>query len=266
LQADPIQISVDTQPLPTSGSSETSRIAVVIPAFNEAGRVGRVIDAVPRDLVTDIIVVDDHSTDTTAKESINNGATHVTSCGAHGVGAAIKAGYAEGIRQGADVLLVLAADGQHDPREIPKIVQPVLDGEADYVVGDRLSARPLGCDMSPLRFAGNRILTMATRLITGIDVRDSQCGYTAVTRTALSIMDLERITDSWGVPNDFLVECACCGLRVKYVEIKARAGLRHSYIKIHSYLPRLTFILARGALRMLRAEHRTRMARQDQTD
>jgi glycosyltransferase involved in cell wall biosynthesis len=266
LQAKSIQISVDLHPWPASGGFERPRIAVVIPAFNEAGRVGRVIDAVPRDLVTEIIVVDDHSTDATANESLKNGATHVTSCRPHGVGAAIKAGYAEGIRQGADILLVVAADGQHDPREIGKVFQPILDGEADYVVGDRLSARPLGNGMSPLRFVGNRILTIATRLITGIDVKDSQCGYTAITRAALNNMDLERITNSWGVPNDFLVECACRGLRVKYVQIEAKAGLRHSYIRLHSYLPRMTFILARGAVRILRAGGRPRATKLDRSD
>ena len=68
-------------------------VAVVIPAFNEEGRVGRVVEAIPREIVDDIIVVDDHSTDATAEESVRNGATHVASCASRGVGAAIKTGY-----------------------------------------------------------------------------------------------------------------------------------------------------------------------------
>jgi glycosyltransferase involved in cell wall biosynthesis len=228
-------------------------VAAVIPAFNESGRVGRVIDAIPRDLVGDIVVVDDHSTDNTFLESVNNGATYVTTSRSHGVGAAIKTGYREALTRGADVLLVLAGDDQHDPHEIPRVLDPVLNGEADYVVGDRLSAYERGNGMSPLRFVGNRMLTMATRVVTGIDVRDSQCGYTAITRKALGKFDLERVTDSWGVPNDFLIECACRGLRVRYVEIKAQPGFRRSYIRLYSYVPRMTFILLRGALRIARA-------------
>jgi glycosyltransferase involved in cell wall biosynthesis len=234
-------------------SHQGPKVAAVIPAFNESGRVGKVIDAISRDLVNDIVVVDDHSTDDTAAESINNGATYVTVSRSRGVGAAIKTGYHVALMRGADVLLVLAGDNQHDPQEIPKILQPVLHGEADYVVGDRLSTCVRGNGMSPLRFAGNRLLTMATRVITGIDVKDSQCGYTAISREALNRLDLERITDSWGVPNDILIECARRGLRVKYVQVKARAGIRRSYIRLYSYVPRMTFILLRGALRIARA-------------
>lgn len=206
------------------------------------------IDAIPRDLVNDVVVVDDHSTDGTAKESISNGATHVTACLSRGVGAAIKTGYREALLRGADVLLVLAGDDQHDPHEIPKLLQPILDGEADYVVGDRLTAYSPGNGMSPFRYAGNVMLTQATRFITGIDVKDSQCGYTAIAREALRKLNFERITDSWGVPNDFLIECACHNLRVKYVQIKARTGFRRSYIRLYSYVPKMAHILLRGAI------------------
>ncbi len=112
---------------------------MVIPAYNEGGRVGQVVEAIPKEIASEIIVVDDHSTDATAEESIKNGATHVVSCASRGVGAAIKTGYWEALKRGADVLVVVAGDGQHDPREIPKILKPVITGSADYVVGDRLS-------------------------------------------------------------------------------------------------------------------------------
>jgi hypothetical protein len=92
------------------------------------------------------------------------------------------------------------------------------------------------------------MLTQATRFITGIDVKDSQCGYTAIAREALRKLNFERITDSWGVPNDFLIECACHNLRVKYVQIKARTGFRRSYIRLYSYVPKMAHILLRGAI------------------
>jgi glycosyltransferase involved in cell wall biosynthesis len=231
-----------------------SRVFVIIPAFNEAGRVGNVIEAIPPHLVDEIIVVDDHSTDTTVNESARSGATRIIPCQSHGVGAAIKAGYNDGLRTGGEILVVLAGDAQHDPREMNKLVRPIIEGTADYVVGDRLSNCTIGNGMSPLRFVGNRLLTIITRLITGINVKDSQCGYTAITSSALRKMALERVTDAWGVPNDLLIECVCCGLRVKYVQVSARAGLRHSYIKLRSYLPRMAFILARGTVRVLRAK------------
>ena len=233
--------------------SNEPKVAVVIPAFNEGGRVGNVVEAIPREIVYDIIVVDDHSTDATAEESIKNGATHVVSCAFRGVGAAIKTGYREALKRGADVLVVVAGDGQHDPHEIPRILEPVLNGNADYVVGDRLNSSMHETDMSTFRFVGNRILSLLTQVLTGLEVRDSQCGFTAITRDALEKLDLQWVTNSWGVPNDILFECAVQRLKVKYVNVKAYRGERRSYIRIYSYIPRMIFVLLRGRMRLVRS-------------
>jgi glycosyltransferase involved in cell wall biosynthesis len=240
--------------IPTgSQSHSTKRIAVVVPAFNEAGHVGRVVQSIPRTIAHDIIVVNDHSTDTTAEESCLNGATYVASCQCHGVGAAIKSGYAQALRRGADIVVVVAGDGQHEPDEIVSLVNPILEGVADYVVGDRLTNCEIGIGIRPFRYVGNRLLSQLTRLIVGFDVKDSQCGFTAAARDTLEKFDLNWVSDSWGVPNDFLFECARLGLKVKYVEVSAMLGYRHSYIRTRTYVPRMIFILARGALRVLKA-------------
>jgi glycosyltransferase involved in cell wall biosynthesis len=246
----------------TGGSSHSSRrIAVVVPAFNEAGHVGRVVQSIPRDIADDVIVVNDHSTDRTAEESCQNGATYVASCRCHGVGAAIKSGYAEALKRGADVVVVVAGDGQHEPHEIASLVNPILEGAADYVVGDRLANCEIGMGIRPFRYVGNRLLSELTHWIVGFDVRDSQCGFTAAARDTLEKFDLDWVSDSWGVPNDFLFECARLGLRVKYVRVSAMLGYRHSYIRTRSYVPRMIFILARGALRVLKARRTSNIAK-----
>jgi glycosyltransferase involved in cell wall biosynthesis len=236
---------------------DEQRVAVVIPAFNEGGRVGRVVEAIPREIVDDIIVVDDHSTDATAEESIRNGATHVVSCVSRGVGAAIKTGYWEALKRGADVMVVVAGDGQHDPREIPRILEPALNGNADYVVGDRLNSSLHETDMTAFRYVGNRMLSLLTSMLTELEVKDSQCGFTAITREALEKLDLQWVTNAWGVPNDFLFECAVQRLRVKYVNVKAYRGERRSYIRIPSYIPRMVFVLLRGRVRLVRSRKRS---------
>jgi glycosyltransferase involved in cell wall biosynthesis len=230
---------------------------VVIPAFNEEGRVGRVVEAIPREIVDDIIVVDDHSTDATSEESIRNGATHVVSCASRGVGAAIKTGYREALKRGASILVVVAGDGQHDPREIPRILEPALNGNADYVVGDRLNSSLHETDMTIFRYVGNRMLSLLTQTLTELEAKDSQCGFTAITREALEKLDLQWVTNTWGVPNDFLFECAAQRLRVKYVNIKAHRGERRSYIRIHSFIPRMVFVLLRGRMRLVRSRKRS---------
>jgi glycosyltransferase involved in cell wall biosynthesis len=249
---------VSMRSAPDIPHNETFRIAVVIPAFNEAGHVGQVVQSIPRDLIDDVIVIDDHSTDETAKESKRNGATHVASCRSHGVGAAIKTGYAEALNRGADVVVIVAGDGQHDPSEIATLVKPILGGTADYVVGDRITDREAGKGMPAFRYFGNRLLSLLTHWIVRFDIKDSQCGFTAATRKALQKFDMNWVSDSWGVPNDFLFECARLGLRVKYTKVSALLGYRHSYIRPDSYVPRMVFILARGALRMLRARTPTK--------
>jgi glycosyltransferase involved in cell wall biosynthesis len=238
-----------------------SRIAVVVPAFNEAGHVGRVVQSIPRDIADDVIVINDHSTDETAQESSQNGATHVASCCSHGVGAAIKSGYVKALKRGAQVVVVVAGDGQHEPNEIASLVNPILEGTADYVVGDRLTNCHIGRGIHPFRYVGNRLLSQLTQQIVGFEVRDSQCGFTAATRDTLEKFDLNWVSDSWGVPNDFLFECARLGLRVKYVKVSALLGYRHSYIRTRSYVPRMVFILVRGALRVFRSRRTANNAR-----
>ena len=152
---------------------------------------------------------------------------------------------------------MVAGDGQHDPRDIPRIIEPALNGNADYVVGNRLNSSLHETDMTTFRYVGNRMLSLLTQALTGLEVRDSQCGFTAITREALEKLDLQWVTNKWGVPNDLLFECAAKRLRVKYVNIKAHRGERRSYIRIYSYIPRMVFVLVRGRMRLVRSRNRS---------
>jgi glycosyltransferase involved in cell wall biosynthesis len=230
-------------------SEDHPRIAVVIPAYNEESRVGKVIENTPKNIVQDIIVIDDLSTDNTIGESLTAGATVLRHALNRGVGAAIKTGYREALRRNADIALVVAGDGQHDPTEIPNLVEPILKGEADYVVGERFSGQPLENGMPRHRYVGNRFLSFLTSVITDFDVKDAQCGYTAISRYALKRINLEFLSDKWGFPNDMLVECSVKGLKVKFVPIKTIYGTRKSYINLSKYILRVATLLFRGVQR-----------------
>jgi len=226
-----------------------STVAVVIPTFNEEATIRDVIEAIPKNTVSDVIVVDDASDDATSRIAKEAGAIVVRHGRNLGVGAAIKTGYSKALTLGSDIVLVVAGDGQHDPQEIPSLIQPILDSEADYVVGDRLGGNPLSAGMPRHRYYVNRLLSYLTSRITRLDVKDSQCGYAAMSRAGLRRINFGFLSDRWGFPNDMLLECAMRGLQVKYVPIKAIYGGRKSHIKLGGFGLRILAILARGVLR-----------------
>ncbi len=115
------------------------RIAVVIPAFNEAQAIGAAVATVP-DFVDDVIVIDDASSDDTSAraEAVGDGRAEVIRHDENrGVGAAIVTGYRRALARGADVAVVMAGDGQMDPADLPTLLAPIAAGTADYVKGNR---------------------------------------------------------------------------------------------------------------------------------
>jgi hypothetical protein len=130
-------------------------VAVVIPAYNEAENILPVLHSVPSEvcgLATSIIVVVDGGDDDTAAVAQGAGVTVVRHFINRGGGAALRCGYERALKDGADIIVTLDADGQHDPREMERLVRPILDGQADFVNGSRVLGeyekegfvRPLG--------------------------------------------------------------------------------------------------------------------------
>lgn len=135
-------------------TSPTPLVAVVIPALNEAGKIGRVLDALPNDGRFEAIVVDDGSTDRTGDEAREHGAAviirHETRSGK---GVALRDGWREGRARGRPYLAIVDADGQHDPAELAPALDHLLESDADYLQGSRWirGARTIG-DPGPRGF------------------------------------------------------------------------------------------------------------------
>src|SRR3954453_5351700 len=117
--------------------STFGRTLCVLPAFNEEGKIGRLVRRFGPDAVGEILVVDDGSTDATGKEAEAAGATVIRQPQNMGVGAAIRSGIDYARDNGYEVVVVMGADDQDDPAEIPLVAEPVLAGEADFVQGSR---------------------------------------------------------------------------------------------------------------------------------
>lgn len=128
------------------------------------------------------LVVDDGSTDATVARAVAAGAD-VVALGEHvGLGAAVRRGLQEGVRRGAAAVAFCDADGEYAPEELARLVGPVLDGTADYVVGSRFAGLPRR--MAPHRWLGNRLLTVALSRLVGQRLSDGQSGYRALSATA----------------------------------------------------------------------------------
>jgi glycosyltransferase involved in cell wall biosynthesis len=221
------------------------RIAVVIPAFNEADKIAGAIRSVPG-FVDHVIVVDDGSRDDTAavaRGASRRGAGREAEVIVHaqnrGVGAAIGTGYARALALGADATAVMAGDGQMDPADLPRLLMPIVDGAADYAKGNRF-ASPGGWQQMPaVRLAGSVALSWLTRAASGYwRLFDSQCGYTAASRAALVAIGPERMFARYGYPNDLLARLGAAGARVVDVPVRAvygpawRSGLRPSRVAL----------------------------------
>ncbi len=236
-------------------------VAVVMPAFNEADKIAAAIAAIP-DLADHILVVDDGSHDDTARvagralERLRRSArfevlVHPRN---RGVGAAIATGYARALELGAHIVAVMAGDGQMDPADLPRLLDPIVDGGADYAKGNRLAWPGGWREMPPVRLGGSLVLSWLTRVATGYrDVFDSQCGYTAVSRAALLALDPARMYPRYGYPNDVLARLAALRARVVDVPVRPLYGgaWRSGLQPVRVVLP-VAAILARALVDRLR--------------
>lgn len=163
------------------------RILTVIPAYRESTRIAGVIaDAAKHS--AQVIVVDDASDDGTATVSQKAGALVVRHPENSGPGAATMTGIEAARALGADIVVTLDADGQHDPADIPRMLKPVLEGRADIVFGNRFGQRN---HIPAVRRMFNAIGNVLTFLSAGKWVEDSQCGFKVFGSKALAEIDLK---------------------------------------------------------------------------
>lgn len=169
------------------------RVAAVIPAYNEAGKIGRVLAKIPPGVVDLTVVVDDASCDATADEARRGGATVVSHARNRGVGAAIRSGIDHARARGLDVVAVLAGDDQHEPGELAGVLAPLHAGQADFVQGSRRLAGGAAVEMNLFRRLTTRVYPLLFRWATGYPSTDATNGFRAF---RLSIFDDTRI-DLW---------------------------------------------------------------------
>jgi glycosyltransferase involved in cell wall biosynthesis len=170
------------QPVP---SRDGTRVVVAIPAYNEDRFIGSLVLKL-RAGDRSVLVVDDGSIDATASVAEAAGATVIRHEVNKGKTAAVETIFREALRMGADVLVLLDGDSQHDPAEVDQLTRPILNGEADMVVGSRFAG--VRSRIPRWRVVGQRALTLATNIGSGVPLTDTESGYRAFSRRALEQM------------------------------------------------------------------------------
>ena len=231
-------------------------LSVVVPAYNTGARVARVIATLPA-FVDRVVVVDDASTDDTPAHLdavCDPRVERVRHAENRGVGGAIATGYLRALAHGADLIAVMAGDGQMHPDDLEALALPVALGRADYTKGDRLSHPDCARVMPLSRHAGNVVLSAMTRAATGLaHVRDSQCGYTVVSRRVLERLDIPRLWSRYGYPNHLLGALAHAGFRVEDVTVRPVYDGEKSGVRLRDAVVTVPRILALVAWARLRA-------------
>jgi len=229
---------------------EGKRVAVVVPAYDEARLVGETLAGIP-DFVDRIYVVDDASRDGTGEQARARGDSRVEVIRHErnrGVGAAIATGYRRALEEEVDVTCVMAADNQMDPSELRGLVEPVARDEVEYTKANRLFSGEAWKVIPRTRYLGNAVLSLLTKIASGYwHVADSQAGFTALSLGALGRLDLDRLYPRYGFPNDMLVHLNVQNARVRDVPSRPIYDVgERSGIKLRAVVPRISWILFKG--------------------
>lgn len=193
-------------------------ITAILPAYNEEVSIGSIV-LHTRQYADRVIVVDDGSSDHTAKFAELAGAEIIRHPINRGKGAALKTGFKIASQNGAKVIVTLDSDGQHNPEEIPKLVKPILAGEAEVVIGSRYM-NGNGKNTPFYRRIGQSVLDKATNLNSGLKVTDSQSGFRAFSVKTVPTFRFRQ--NGLAIESEMLMDAANAGLKVKEVEIGVR--------------------------------------------
>ncbi|MEK9731114.1 MAG: glycosyltransferase family 2 protein [Candidatus Poseidoniales archaeon] len=163
---------------------DSLKIVAGMPMFNEEETIGSVVISTLR-YVDTVLCIDDGSSDSSASIA--------ESCGAHvirhrtnrGYGAAMKTLFRHALEMDADVLVILDSDGQHNPNDIPAVIEPILSNKADFTIGSRFVDGGGGVDMPAYRKLGIKVITAASNLSSDLNISDTQSGFRAFSRAAL---------------------------------------------------------------------------------
>jgi len=199
------------------------KVVVVMPAYN-AGRTLRLTyEELPKDTVNLVILVDDGSTDQTLEIARELDLQIFVHNRNYGYGANQKTCYTEALRAGADIVVMVHPDYQYDPRLVPQIIEPVVGGRADVVLGSRLkSGSALAQGMPWWKFLANRVLTVLENRAFGLSLSEYHTGYRAFRREVLETVNFVANSDGFVFDQEIIGQVVAAGYRIAEIAVPTR--------------------------------------------
>jgi len=240
------------------------KVVVVMPAYNAAKTLHMTYHDLPRDMVDLVILVDDGSSDETARIARELGLELFVHDRNYGYGANQKTCYREALRAGADIIVMVHPDYQYDPTLLPEIIQPIVDGAADVVLGSRLmGASPIKQGMPWWKYVSNRFLTRVENWAFGLNLSEYHTGYRAFRRDALEGVNLQMNSDAFIFDQEIMAQFVNLGLRITEVPVPTRyfaQASSASFVQSSIYGLSILWLVCRYKL------HRWNISRQRQFD
>lgn len=201
-----------------SKNCPNKKIIVVMPAYNAAKTVKNTYDDIPKDWVDEIILVDDQSRDKTVKIARELGITTLAHAKNKGYGGNQKTCYAEALRRNADIVVMLHPDYQYNPKDIPRMIKPIIENEADLVLGSRvINKNAIKNGMPWWKFVSNKFLTAVENIALGQKLSEYHTGYRAYTRALLESIPFAKNSDDFVFDTQLIIQTIACGKKIAEV-------------------------------------------------
>jgi len=199
------------------------KVVVVMPAYNAGHTLRMTYEELPKESVSTVILVDDGSTDTTLQIARELGLEIFVHNRNYGYGANQKTCYTEALRQGAEIVVMVHPDYQYDPTLVPQIIDPILEGRADVVLGSRLkSGSALAQGMPWWKYVANRFLTGVENRAFGLALSEYHTGYRAFRREVLETVNFLLNSDSFVFDQEIIGQVVAAGFRIAEIPVPTR--------------------------------------------
>ncbi len=229
-----------------------AKVIVVMPAYNAARTLVRTYREIPGEVVDHVILVDDLSRDDTVAVAELLGVQVVVHNQNRGYGGNQKTCYDTALAEGAEVVVMLHPDYQYDATRIPALIAPILDGEADMMLGSRFLGDPLAGGMPRWKYIANRFLTILENKVFGLDLSEYHTGFRAYSRPLLEQIDYHANSDDFVFDQELVSQVVAASLRISEVAVPTRYFTEASSVNF-----RRSVVYGLGTLRALARHRRT---------